>query len=129
MTRTIFHAHRTLFEALIAMGVAAGCAAIIRFFVIEVHEIGLICDGGTGPWWCLMRQGVYQAFRIWPIGLGALGMAGLLAGMAALLQGGRAAGIIAAALSVTGCILYNADTAAIGLALALMAAARHDDKR
>jgi len=48
----------------------------VRFFVIEVHEIGQLCDPGNGPWWCVPRQATYQAFRIWqPFGVGALGVA------------------------------------------------------
>ena len=105
--------------------VAAGIALLVRFFAIEFTEIGQLCDPGTGPWWCVPRAATYQAFRIWqPVGIGALGLAALIGGLGALVQGGRLAQCLAAALGAFGCVLYNADLAAPGLVLALVAAAR-----
>jgi hypothetical protein len=114
-----------LAAALAASLVAAALALVVRLYVIEVHEIGQLCDPGTGPWWCGARQATYQAFRIWqPIGIGALGAAALLSGIGALVQGGRWASGVAAFIGGLGCVLYNADLAALGLVLALVAAAR-----
>jgi len=104
----------------------AGIGAALRYFAIEVHEIGQLCDPGTGPLWCLPRQAIVQIFLIRdPLGIGVLGAAALLAGLGALIQGGRIAIYIAVALGGFGCVLYNADLAAIGLILGLLAAARH----
>lgn len=113
-----------LFVALAAL-VSMGIGAAIRFLLIEVHEIGQLCDPGTGPTWCLARQAIVQLFLIrYPFGIGALGVAALIAGAAALVQGGRLAIYIAACLGGLGSVLYNADLAAIGLVLSFIAAAR-----
>jgi len=48
----------------------------------------------------------------------------LIAGVASLIQRGRLGYCAAAALAAIGCVLYNADLAAPGLVLALVAAAR-----
>jgi hypothetical protein len=111
--------------ALIFAGIGATIALSVRFFLIEVHQIGQLCDPGNGPWWCMPRQATYQAFRIWqPIGVGALGVAALIAGAASLIEHKRWGQYAAACLGAIGCVLYNADLAAPGLVLALVAAAR-----
>lgn len=123
MTRAVW-TRPDLRLALAAAALAVGAGFAIRFLAIEVHEIGQICDPGTGPWWCVPRQAAVQAFLIGRLGVGALGVAALLAGIGALVQGGRVAILIATALGGLGCVLYNADLAALGLVLALIAAAR-----
>ena len=116
---------RSFFHVVLAAAVSAGIGAAIRFLLIEVHEIGQLCDPGNGPPWCMARQAMVQLFLIrYPFGVGALGIASLVAGAAALIQTGRLAIIIAACLGGFGTVLYNADLAAIGLVLSLVAAAR-----
>jgi hypothetical protein len=97
----------------------------VRLLLIEVHEIGQLCDPGTGPVWCLPRQAVIQlSIPRYPGGVGALGIAAIIAAGAALIQRSRSAIYIGACLGGFGCVLYDASLASIGLVLSLIAAAR-----
>jgi hypothetical protein len=116
---------RSFLFVVLAVLLSIGIGAAIRFLLIEVNEIGQLCDPGTGPAWCMARQVIVQLFLPrYPADVGALGVAALIAGAAALIQGGRLAIYIAACLGGLGSVLYNADLAAIGLGLSLVAAAR-----
>jgi len=102
---------------LVAASLAAAMA--FRYQVVEPAAIGLVCDAGTGPWWCDLRALVIALFS-----RGALGLASLAAGLLAHVLDRRWLALVALIAGAAGLVLYNADTAAAGSVIALLHAVR-----
>jgi hypothetical protein len=99
------------------VGLAAGLA--IRYGLIEPPQLGWVCQVAAPPWWCPARSAVILILQ-W----GALGWAGLAAGIVALFGRGRTWSACAEGLGASGLILYAAGPASIALLLALMRSLR-----
>lgn len=109
------------YPATVAFLVLATLAAAmaIRYQVVEPASVGLLCDPGTGPWWCGLRAAVVMLF-----GSGALGLLSLGSGLLAHLLDWRGLAVLALVAGAAGLVLYNADTAAVGFVIGLLRAVR-----
>ncbi len=96
-----------------------GAAMALRYRVVEPASVGLLCDPGTGPWWCQLRAAVVMLF-----GSGALGLLSLATGILSHFLDWRGMAVLALAAGAAGLVLYNADTAAVGFVVGLLRAVR-----
>ena len=90
-----------------------------RYQVVEPSAVGLVCDAGTGPWWCVLRAAVIALFAS-----SLLGLASLAAGILAHALDKRGLAAIALIAGAAGLVLFNADTAAAGTVIGLLRAVR-----
>lgn len=102
-------------------GIGFGLA--YRYLVVQQHWIGHICDPGTGPWWCHVRQAVILFFQA-----SGFGILALIGGVIALFLGYPAMIALALFAGSAGLVLYNAETAGMGFVLGLIAALRQERK-
>jgi hypothetical protein len=105
---------RILYWLAVGAGILA-VALLLRYVVIEPHEIGMACADDGGPWWCAVRQAIVM-MHIWKA-WGGLGLAG---GLLAIAFGWRWAIGLGLSMSLMGLVLYNSDFAAPGLMLTLL---------
>ncbi|MBF0176222.1 MAG: hypothetical protein HQL63_05155 [Magnetococcales bacterium] len=107
-------------RTLLGAGVTALVACVIRFAWVEPQAIGLLCQGGSVPWWCGLREvlGMVFYFRI-------LGWLAIVAALLAHLFPGRARiwGRWAVHLGVLGLVFYNALGGAVGVVVGVLALA------
>lgn len=94
-------------------------AMAFRYEVVEPSAVGLVCDAGTGPWWCALRGLGIGLFTNSLLGLGSLA-----AGLLAHLFDRRGLAAVALVLGAAGLVLYNADAAAAGAVIGLLRAVR-----
>jgi len=94
-------------------------AMAIRYLVIELQPVALLCEASSPPWWCGVREAIVQIFYS-----DAVGVMSLCMGLVALFLGGRPTGamwaiaaIIWAAPSI---VLYSADYATPAFLLGLI---------
>jgi hypothetical protein len=59
-------------------------AMAIRYLVIELQPVALLCEASSPPWWCGVREAIIQIFYSDAVGIMSLCMGGV-----ALLLGGR----------------------------------------
>jgi hypothetical protein len=90
-------------------------ALLLRYLLIEPHDIGIACADDNAPWWCTGRQAIVM-MHIWK----AWGWLGLGGGVLAIAFGWRWAIWLGFAMSLMGLVLYNSDYAAVGLMLTLL---------
>lgn len=102
----------------LVLAALAGAMAI-RYLMVEPAAVGLLCDPGTGPWWCGLRAAVVMLF-----GSGVLGLLSLAAAVLAHLMNRRDLALLALVAGAAGLVLYNADTAAAGFVIGLLRAVR-----
>jgi hypothetical protein len=94
-------------------------ALVFRYQVVEPSAVGLLCDPGTGPWWCALRAAVIGLF-----GSGLIGLASVVAGVLAHALDRRWLALVALLAGAAGLVLYNADAAAAGFVIGLLRAVR-----
>lgn len=94
-------------------------AMALRYRLVEPSSVGLLCNAGTGPWWCALRAVVIGLF-----GSGLIGLASLVTAVLAHLLDRRGLALIALATGAAGLVLYNADAAAAGFVIGLLRAVR-----
>lgn len=104
----------TFTSALLVLATLAASMAF-RYQVVEPAALGLVCDPGTGPWWCDLRALVIAVF-----GIGALGLVSLGAAVLSHFRDGRRLALVALVAGAAGLVLYNADAAAAGFVIALL---------
>lgn len=102
----------------LVLAALAGAMAV-RYLVVEPASVGLLCDPGTGPWWCSLRAAIVVLF-----GSGVLGFLSLASGLLAHLLDWRGLAVLALVAGAAGLVLYNADTAAAGFVIGLLRAVR-----
>ena len=102
----------------LVLAALAGAMAV-RYLVIEPASVGLLCDPGTGPWWCSLRAAVVVLF-----GVNALGYLSLGSAVRAHMLDWRGLAMVALVAGAAGLVLYNADLAAAGFVIGLLRAAR-----
>jgi uncharacterized membrane protein len=95
--------------------VALALALVTRFVWIENRELGLACGDLPAPWWCGLRQAMWQFHQANGWGLIALG-----AGVGGLLFRLYPLALIGMVFGLFGIVLYNAGLAAVGLVAALL---------
>ena len=102
---------------MLLLTVATGVAcALLRFTVIENHEVGQLCVATSHPVWCDLRLGLVE----WIYMFDGLGLTSLGLGLVCLFSP-RGGLILATLMTGAGGVLI----AALGLALGFMALARH----
>jgi hypothetical protein len=94
-------------------------AMALRYQVMEPSAVGLMCDAGSGPWWCSLR-----ALFIGLFGSGMIGLVSLGTAIFAHLFDRRGLALIALLAGAAGLVLYNADAAAAGTVIGLLRAVR-----
>jgi hypothetical protein len=107
-------------RAAISLVLATLAAAMaLRYRLVEPSSVGLLCDAGAGPWWCVLRAAVIGLF-----GSGLIGLASIATGILAHVLDRRGLALIALATGAAGLVLYTADAAAAGFVIGLMRAVR-----
>jgi len=102
-----------------AVIIALAGAMAVRYLVIEPASVGLLCDPGTGPWWCDLRGAVIMSFTS-----GGLGLLSLVSAVLAHFLDWRRLAVLALVAGAAGLVLYNADTAAAGFVTGVLRAVR-----
>ena len=114
---------------MLLLTVATGVAcALLRFTVIENHEVGQLCVATSHPVWCDLRLGLVE----WIYMFDGLGLTSLGLGLVCLFSP-RGGLILATLMTGAGGVLIggapmlitSTPLAALGLALGFMALARH----
>lgn len=109
---------RTSLIALAALVAAVTAAALAaRYQIIQPADAALACQSATAPWWCGLRAGLVALFP-WS----GFGWVSVAAGVLALAW--RPAGGLALCAGAAGLVLYDAETAAVGVVLGLIAVSR-----
>lgn len=103
----------------VSVTIAAALAAALRFFVIEPEALAHLCGAAGAPWWCVPRAAAIAAFST-----GALALAAVGAGVAAIVTRRPGAGLFAACLGAAGLVLYAVEAGAVAFLAGLLALAR-----
>lgn len=94
-------------------------AMAIRYLVIELQPVALLCETSNPPSWCGVREAIIQIFYSDAVGIMSLCMGGV-----ALLLGGRPAGVMWAIAAIIwaapSIVLYSADFATPAFLLGLL---------
>lgn len=94
-------------------------AMAMRYLVIELQPVALLCEAASPPWWCGVREAIIQIFYSDAIGIMSLCMGGV-----ALLLGGRPSGVMWAIAAIIwaapSIVLYSADFATPAFLLGLL---------
>lgn len=101
-----------------AAGVLA-LALVLRYMVIQPHEMGLACVDAPMPWWCPLREALVQVHI-----RNGWGWAALVASLAGFFLDWKIALKLGLGFSLMALVLYNADFGAVGLVLVLLRLAR-----
>ena len=118
--RAIFRPGKTALVALFAVGGAAlACALYIRYRLIEQAEVGLACQAGLESVACAVRKYAAALFTHSAFGAGAAVVAALN-----LIRPSPVLLVPALALACFGVVLYNANLAALAVALLVLSLAR-----
>jgi hypothetical protein len=108
-----------LWTSIVLVLLTLAAAMALRYRVIEPSAVGLVCDPGTGPWWCGARAAVIVLF-----GSGLIGLASVVTGVLAHVLDRRWLATVALVAGSAGLVLYNADMAAAGFVVGLLRAVR-----
>jgi len=110
---------RRIVNWLLGAACALGLALVLRYTVIQPHDMGLACGEVPMPWWCPLREALVQVHLH-----NGWGWAALAAGVAAFFLRWTIALKIALGASLMALVLYNADFGAVALVLSLLRLAR-----
>ena len=94
-------------------------ALLARYGLVEPAGIGVLCDPGTGPWWCVLRLWIIKSFATF--GLGYLCAA---AAVLVLLTRNVYVALTAAIAGAIGLALYCQEPAAISFTVGILVLAR-----
>lgn len=119
MDRTAPRTDPFLWIAILLVLLTVAAAMGLRYQVVEPAAVGLLCDPGTGPWWCALR-----AVAIGLFGSGLIGLASVVSGVLAHVLDRRWLALVALVAGAVGLVLYNADAAAAGFVIGLLRAVR-----
>jgi hypothetical protein len=103
----------------VAVAATTAVAILLRFQFIEPEAYAHLCSAPGAPWWCAPRATAIAAFSS-----GALAVAAVGAGLAAVATRRRAVALAAVCLGVAGLLLYAVEGGAVSLLLGLLAFAR-----
>lgn len=104
------------------MSLAILVALGLRYAAIEPPRLSHFCQEAPA-WWCLPRQLLIDALHA-----NALGAAGVVIGIVALVGKFRTLGAITVAIAASGLVLYNFDWSAVALLLGLSAWLREGER-
>lgn len=110
---------RTGMAAWVTVGVVFVLAFALRYAWIEPAHLGHLCNSDAGPWWCVPRQALIEAFMH-----NALGYAAVIAAVPAVLLRARRLALVAACLGAAGLVLYCHDWSAVGFTLGVLTLVR-----
>ncbi len=119
MEQTAPRTDRFLWLAILLVLLTVAAAMGLRYQLVEPAAVGLLCDPGTGPWWCSLR-----AVAIGLFGSGLIGLASVVAAVLAHALDRRGLALVALVTGAAGLVLYNADAAAAGFVIGLLRAIR-----
>lgn len=118
--RALFRPGKAALVAIIAVGCAAfACALYIRYRLVEQPGVGLACQAGLESVSCTLRKYATALFTHSAFGTGATIVAALN-----FLRPSLVLFVPALALACFGVVLYNANLAALAVALLVLSLAR-----
>jgi hypothetical protein len=106
-------------KRVLIVAIVLAAALALRYGWIEPAAIGYTCDGGQGPWWCMIRRALVLSFTS-----NGLGYASLILGVLALASHRSGIALTAVCLGVSGLVLYCYEFSAVGLILGVLSLAR-----
>ncbi|MEZ5647557.1 MAG: hypothetical protein R3E60_01040 [Alphaproteobacteria bacterium] len=122
MWRDIFRTYRPSWpQTLVFMGAVFLSTGLMlfRWFVIESHTLGQLCETGQGPWWCWIRHGIIQIFV-----REGFGFSSLIAALVGFTLNNRHLAMMAMLLGAAGLVLYNVNFATLGVVVGFIQLAR-----
>ncbi len=112
MTRKVF----ICWGLVLLAGVLALAA---RYGLVEPASMAVICDTGSGPWWCELRLLIIKTFATFGLGYSSLATSVLV-----LMTRTMIFGLLAAIVGILALTLYCPEPGVISLVLGALALAR-----
>ncbi len=107
-----------------AIAFCGALALLARYELVEPARMGLLCDSGTGPWWCMVRLGIIKSFATFGLGY----LCGAAVVLVLLTRNPRSA-LFAAIVGAIGLALYCQEPAAISFTVGILVLARAHSRR